>query len=159
MLPDVFDKDVVLANYCRTRFAGWAEEAFGEGATRTWSGLLTDSKDTLPLVGEVPGKKGMYLSAGFHGHGQVSPCGWKCVRARANHLAAPVVADLYHRKGTCGNPASYRPMARKLAQVLMLTGERLEKGRHVEQVMDVYTEMDKEEESDVKVQVEGMSRH
>jgi hypothetical protein len=41
----------------------------------------------------------------------------------------------------------------------MLTRERLEKGRHVEQVMDVYTEMDKEEESDVKVQVEGMSRH
>jgi glycine/D-amino acid oxidase-like deaminating enzyme len=61
----------VLANYCKTRFTGWGPEAYGEGATRTWSGLMTDSKDALPLVGEVPGKEGMYLSAGFHGHGQV----------------------------------------------------------------------------------------
>lgn len=62
---------VVLANYCKTRFANWGEELHGEGATRTWSGLMTDSKDALPLVGEVPGKEGMFLSAGFHGHGQV----------------------------------------------------------------------------------------
>lgn len=53
--------------YCREHFIGWDKEAHGEGLTRTWSGILTWVKDWLPVVGEVPGKKGLFVSAGFHG--------------------------------------------------------------------------------------------
>lgn len=59
----------VLADYCRTHFTGWGPEALGEGLTRTWSGIITNVKDSLPVVGEAPGRPGLFLAAGFNGHG------------------------------------------------------------------------------------------
>lgn len=93
---------LVLANYCKTRFANWGDEVHGEGATRTWSGLMTDSKDALPLVGEVPGKDGMFLSAGFHGHGQVSIL-FPHLDQGGCALMRGAVEDLYRRAGTRGD--------------------------------------------------------
>ncbi|WRT68174.1 uncharacterized protein IL334_005149 [Kwoniella shivajii] len=58
-----------LKDYCKNNFAEWGPEAPGEGAMRIWAGMLCATKDTLPLVGEVPGKDGMWMAAGFHGHG------------------------------------------------------------------------------------------
>lgn len=57
------------SKYCKEKYAGWGDEALGEGLTRVWTGILTEVKDTLPVVGQVPGKKGMFVSVGFHGHG------------------------------------------------------------------------------------------
>lgn len=59
----------VLADYCRTHFTGWGHEALGEGLSRTWSGIITNVRDALPVVGEAPGRPGLYLAAGFNGHG------------------------------------------------------------------------------------------
>jgi len=58
---------VVLADYCRSHFDGWKEEAKGEGLIRDWSGIMCSSRDTLPLVGRVPGKDGLWIAVGFHG--------------------------------------------------------------------------------------------
>ncbi|KAJ9091392.1 hypothetical protein QFC20_007640 [Naganishia adeliensis] len=125
-----------LANYCKTRFANWGDQVHGEGATRTWSGLMTDSKDALPLVGEVPGKDGMFLSAGFHGHGQ----------SRIIIVAQGLAGIL-----KTGQWASQLPVS------FQLTMERLERSRHVETVLDEYSDL-KEEIGDVAMQVESMIR-
>ncbi|WWD02358.1 hypothetical protein V865_000397 [Kwoniella europaea PYCC6329] len=58
-----------LREYCKNNFSDWGIEAPGEGAMRIWAGMLCATKNTLPLVGEIPGKEGMYMAAGFHGHG------------------------------------------------------------------------------------------
>ncbi|TXT08636.1 hypothetical protein VHUM_02764 [Vanrija humicola] len=55
--------------FMKDNFAGWGSEAYGEGLTRTWTGIMSTSKDWLPLVGEVPGKAGLSVVAGFAGHG------------------------------------------------------------------------------------------
>ncbi|KAF2129229.1 FAD dependent oxidoreductase-like protein, partial [Dothidotthia symphoricarpi CBS 119687] len=36
-----------------------------------WTGIMGATADGRPFVGEVPGKKGMWVSAGFNGHGMV----------------------------------------------------------------------------------------
>jgi hypothetical protein len=63
---------VVLADYCRSHFEGWTEEAKGEGLMRDWSGIMCASRDTLPLVGKVPGKEGLWIAVGFHGKCAIS---------------------------------------------------------------------------------------
>lgn len=63
-----------LAEYCKNSFINWGEEAPGEGAMRFWSGIMCATKDTLPLVGQIPSEqvpegknKGLYIAAGYHG--------------------------------------------------------------------------------------------
>lgn len=56
-----------LKNFMKDNFANWGDEAFGEGLTRTWTGIMSTSKDWLPLVGEVPGKAGLSVVAGVSG--------------------------------------------------------------------------------------------
>lgn len=63
-----------LAEYCKNSFTNWGEEAPGEGAMRFWSGIMCATKDTLPLVGQVPSEQvpegkneGLYIAAGYHG--------------------------------------------------------------------------------------------
>ncbi|WVQ85703.1 hypothetical protein IAT38_007869 [Cryptococcus sp. DSM 104549] len=65
-----------LADYCKSAFTGWGEEAPGEGGMRFWAGIQCGTRNTLPLVGQVPAtqlpggnNKGLYIAAGFHGHG------------------------------------------------------------------------------------------
>jgi glycine/D-amino acid oxidase-like deaminating enzyme len=36
-----------------------------------WTGIMGATADGRPFVGEVPGKKGVWMSAGFNGHGMV----------------------------------------------------------------------------------------
>ncbi|WVQ88600.1 hypothetical protein IAS59_002336 [Cryptococcus gattii] len=65
-----------LSEYCKNSFTNWGKEAPGEGAMRFWSGIMCATKDTLPLVGQVPSEQvsegrnqGLYIAAGYHGHG------------------------------------------------------------------------------------------
>ncbi|ORY30770.1 FAD dependent oxidoreductase-domain-containing protein [Naematelia encephala] len=58
-----------LGSFLRDNFVGWGPEGHGEGLTRTWTGILSTVKDWLPLVGDVPGKTGVSMCAGFAGHG------------------------------------------------------------------------------------------
>jgi glycine/D-amino acid oxidase-like deaminating enzyme len=45
---------------------GWGEQAIGEGLTRTWTGVMGYTIDRLPLIGPVPGRPGLFLSAGYN---------------------------------------------------------------------------------------------
>ena len=52
----------------------WGEASKEEEARRVvqeWTGIMGATADGRPFVGEVPGKKGMWISAGFNGHGMV----------------------------------------------------------------------------------------
>jgi glycine/D-amino acid oxidase-like deaminating enzyme len=39
--------------------------------THRWSGFWGTTPDLLPLVGRVPGRDGLWVAAGFSGHGNV----------------------------------------------------------------------------------------
>ncbi|CED85316.1 FAD dependent oxidoreductase [Phaffia rhodozyma] len=66
ILPEV---ETFLSNYCKDEFTNWGKEAHGEGLTRIWTGIMGYSRDVLPLVGQIPGKKGLWTAVAFHGHG------------------------------------------------------------------------------------------
>ncbi|PSK42419.1 hypothetical protein B9Z65_4333 [Elsinoe australis] len=48
---------------------------------QTWSGIMGFSRDEVPLVGPVPGKEGLFMCAGFTGHGM--PNTWLCGKTAA----------------------------------------------------------------------------
>ena len=52
--------------------------------THRWAGLMGFTADFLPLVGELPGRPGVWVSAGYSGHGNV--LGFACGEAVAAAL-------------------------------------------------------------------------
>jgi glycine/D-amino acid oxidase-like deaminating enzyme len=54
-------------SYMQTHFRGWEDS--GAQVDRIWTGIMGYNSDTLPSVGEVPGREGCYIAAGFEGHG------------------------------------------------------------------------------------------
>ncbi len=52
--------------------------------THRWAGLMGFTPDFLPLVGELPGRPGVWVSAGYSGHGNV--LGFACGEAIAHAL-------------------------------------------------------------------------
>lgn len=53
--------------YMQDHFAGWEDS--GAYVDRIWTGIMGYNSDSLPSCGEVPGRPGCYISAGFEGHG------------------------------------------------------------------------------------------
>ena len=64
-------------------------------ATHEWTGIMGFSRDEHPWVGPVTDKPGLYIAAGFTGHGM--PNTWLCGKAVAlmvkKSLAAPATRD------------------------------------------------------------------
>ncbi|KAK5046603.1 hypothetical protein LTR84_007364 [Exophiala bonariae] len=54
-------------NYMQRTFHGWEDS--GARVTDIWTGVMGYSADLLPWVGEMPGKPGLFVTAGFTGHG------------------------------------------------------------------------------------------
>ena len=50
-----------------------------------WAGVVGYSGDSLPYVGEVPGRPGLYVSGGYSGVGNVP--GFMCGRDLADTIA------------------------------------------------------------------------
>jgi hypothetical protein len=48
-------------------FIRWEDS--GAKVDRIWTGIMGYTSDVLLSVGEVPGRKGCYITAGFDGHG------------------------------------------------------------------------------------------
>ena len=48
-------------------------------AEYSWSGIMGYSRDSRPWVGEMPGMRGVFVAAGYTGHGM--PNGPMCARA------------------------------------------------------------------------------
>ncbi|CAL5871853.1 uncharacterized protein PFLUO_LOCUS6107 [Penicillium psychrofluorescens] len=53
--------------YMQRTFRGWEDSEVK--VQEIWSGIMGYSYDTHPQVGEVPGKPGQFICAGFNGHG------------------------------------------------------------------------------------------
>ncbi|KAL6237501.1 hypothetical protein BDW75DRAFT_248981 [Aspergillus navahoensis] len=53
--------------YMQKYFHGW--EDTGAYTDRVWTGIMGYTTDSLPHVGQVPGKEGQFVIAGFNGHG------------------------------------------------------------------------------------------
>ncbi|KAH8846411.1 hypothetical protein MCOR27_008192 [Pyricularia oryzae] len=53
--------------YMQRTFRGW--ENSGATVDKVWTGIMGYSSDFMPHVGQVPGKDGQYIIAGFSGHG------------------------------------------------------------------------------------------
>jgi glycine/D-amino acid oxidase-like deaminating enzyme len=51
--------------------------------THRWAGLMGFTEDSLPLVGELPGRPGVWIAAGYSGHGNVLGFGCGAAVARA----------------------------------------------------------------------------
>ena len=60
-LPTYFDKN-------------WGVDGGEERVKRQWTGIMGVTQDGLPFVGEVPDKSGLWISAGFNGHGENHSC-------------------------------------------------------------------------------------
>jgi gamma-glutamylputrescine oxidase len=57
----------------------------GDEITHRWAGIVGYSDDSLPYVGEVPGRPGLYVSGGYSGVGNVP--GFMCGRDIADTIA------------------------------------------------------------------------
>lgn len=57
----------------------WGEDNPDGRVRQEWTGIMGFSADGFPLVGEVPGEEGLWVSASFQGHGMVL-C-WMCAKA------------------------------------------------------------------------------
>ncbi|KAF3011717.1 hypothetical protein E8E14_009830 [Neopestalotiopsis sp. 37M] len=54
-------------NYMQRHFRGWEDS--DARVTDIWTGIMGYSSDRLPRVGPIPHRSGMYIMAGFTGHG------------------------------------------------------------------------------------------
>ncbi|KAI0380780.1 FAD dependent oxidoreductase [Hypomontagnella monticulosa] len=93
-------------------FETWPGETFGawEGVPVTrdcvWTGIMGYSADNAPHVGHVPSKPGLYICAGFHGHGMPN------VLLCAKGLAKMIKTDCAFAE--TGVPACYETSAARL---------------------------------------------
>lgn len=61
-----------LTGYFGTENWGEAQESEADARiVQEWTGIMGATADGRPFVGGVPGKKGLWISAGFNGHGMV----------------------------------------------------------------------------------------
>lgn len=77
--------------YMQRMFTGW--ENSDAQITHKWTGVMGYSSDVMPWVGELPERKGIFVSAGFTGSGMPRILG--CARAVAE-LAKGSVEEIKH---------------------------------------------------------------
>ncbi|OWT36867.1 FAD dependent oxidoreductase superfamily [Cryptococcus neoformans Bt1] len=102
--------------FMKKYFVGWNGNEHGN-VDRVWSGILGYSSDLLPYVGEVPNKPGVFICAGFTGHGMPRIPG--CTAA----LSSLAISYLSNGSTT---PDANRAFRRALPQPYWLTKERFE---------------------------------
>ncbi|WPH03169.1 Hypothetical protein R9X50_00604500 [Acrodontium crateriforme] len=116
--------DSKIASYLRSRLVEAFElpEAKGRydgklqlSAESEWTGIMGFSRDDLPWVGPVPGQAGLFVSAGYTGHGM--PNAWLCGRAVAEMVSGSDTAEKTTRDSS------------SLPHAYLITEERIERVR------------------------------
>jgi hypothetical protein len=90
-------------------------------ATHQWTGIMGFSRDNLPWVGEVPGSAGLFVLAGYTGHGM--PNAWLCGKSVATMVLEDDVSVAVEKVVEEGLPRAY-----------LLNEERIEKARKLDTV-------------------------
>lgn len=87
--------------YMQRHFRGWEDS---EAKTdKVWTGIMGYSSDGYPFVGNVPGKEGVWVCAGFSGHGMPQV-----------FLAAKGVVEMVLEEGRGDVPRLYRVMEERM---------------------------------------------
>ena len=121
------DVDTNVAKYLRTalpRLLTSDAEHKGQAelkATHQWTGIMGFSRDNLPWVGEVPSAPGLFVLAGYTGHGM--PNAWLCGKS----VATMVLAD-------DADAAVEKCVEQGLPRAYLLTEERMRKAREMDTV-------------------------
>lgn len=85
-------------------FSGWEDSA--AYTDMVWTGVMGWTSDSMPHIGDVPGKKGQYIAAGFNGHGMP-----------LIHLASKALAEIIRGEKTFEEtdlPAVFKPTEGRL---------------------------------------------
>jgi glycine/D-amino acid oxidase-like deaminating enzyme len=90
-------------------------------ATHQWTGIMGFSRDDLPWVGQVPDSKGLFVLAGYTGHGM--PNAWLCGKSVAAMVLEDDVGVAVEKCVEEGLPRAY-----------LLTKERVQKARELDTV-------------------------
>jgi len=90
-------------------------------ATHQWTGIMGFSRDNLPWVGEVPGSAGLFVLAGYTGHGM--PNAWLCGKSVAAMVLEKNVDATVEKCVEQGLPRAY-----------LMTEERIKKARELDTV-------------------------
>jgi glycine/D-amino acid oxidase-like deaminating enzyme len=72
-----FTNEEALSEPIQSELERFAAELIGEEPRieHRWPGIFGSTEDSLPLVGRVPGRDGVWVSAGYSGHGNVMGLG------------------------------------------------------------------------------------
>ena len=78
---------------------------FSPRVTHRWAGIWGATRDSLPLAGRLPGRDGVWVAAGYSGHGNV--LGFACGDAIAGAILgqAPAELELFDPARLVGVPA------------------------------------------------------
>jgi gamma-glutamylputrescine oxidase len=68
-----FTNEEAVTDLIQDELTGFAAELLGEPpvVAQRWAGIFGATEDDLPLVGPVPGREGVWVAAGYSGHGNV----------------------------------------------------------------------------------------
>jgi glycine/D-amino acid oxidase-like deaminating enzyme len=68
-----FTSEEAVTDPIQNELTGFAAELLGDApiVAHRWAGIFGATKDDLPLVGPVPGREGVWVAAGYSGHGNV----------------------------------------------------------------------------------------
>ncbi|GAB7343577.1 hypothetical protein MBLNU457_1580t1 [Dothideomycetes sp. NU457] len=92
-----------------------------------WSGIMGFSRDEVPWVGPVPGRNGVFVCAGYTGHGM--PNAWLCGKA-VSIMAGKALSGVEQREAV---EAAMEEV--KLPHCYLLSAERLERVRQMPTVL------------------------
>lgn len=126
-ITDDKDVDEKVARYLRTALprllvSGQEDKEEQElTATHEWTGIMGFSRDNLPWVGEVPESPGLFVLAGYTGHGM--PNAWLCGKSVATMVLGEDVGVAVEKAVEQGLPRAY-----------LLNEERIEKARKLDTV-------------------------
>ncbi len=70
---------------------------------RRWAGIMAFSKDSLPLVGRLPGVPHCYISGGYTGHGNA-------YALQCAHIISELIQGRLHSDADLFDPARFSSM-------------------------------------------------
>ena len=109
-------------------------------ATHMWTGIMGFSRDEVPWVGPVPEKPGVFIAAGFTGHGM--PNTWLSGKA----VAGMVKADLAGKDGVerakeeTGLPEAYLVSEERVARCMEIMDVEIREQEEAERAARVKAE-------------------
>jgi glycine/D-amino acid oxidase-like deaminating enzyme len=72
-LQEEYTAEEGLTDAVQQELEGLAAQLIGEPPriVQRWSGIFGATEDRLPLAGPIPGREGLWVAAGYSGHGNV----------------------------------------------------------------------------------------